>query len=163
MMVLYLKILSVTDGDYMKTCFMFGHSNTPDILAQLIETMEYCYEELGVRRFVVGSRGNFDRLMAWRGIRSLKEKHGDLLCQQVIAYHPALNRNEIRDVSPYVDGTYYPMGAERVPNAVAIRRVNELMVQEADVVLCYVRHPGNARNLLEYAQRKKKICINLAP
>lgn len=146
----------------MKTCFLFGHSDTPDILQALKEAMDYCYEELGVRRFVVGSRGSFDCRMARSAIRYLKEKHTDILAQQLLAYHPALNRGEARCVAACFDGTYYPEGAERVPNAVAIRRVNERMVQEADAVLCYVRHPGNSRDLLEYARRKHKICINLA-
>jgi len=74
----------------------------------------------------------------------------------------ALNRGEARCVAACFDGTYYPEGAEYVPNAVAIRRVNEQMVQEADAVVCYVRHPGNSRDLLEYARRKHKTCINLA-
>lgn len=161
-MFLYMSILSVTDGDDMKTCFMFGHSDTPDILQSLMVAMDYCYEQLGVRRFVVGSRGNFDRRMACRGIAYLKEKHDDLLAQQVIAYHPALHRAEVQSVPNCFDGTYYPFGAERIPNAFAIRRVNELMVQESDVLICYAFRPGNARNLLEYAQRKNVPIINLA-
>jgi hypothetical protein len=30
------------------------------------------------------------------------------------------------------------------------------MVDTADTMICYVKHPGNTRNLIEYAQRRQK-------
>jgi len=146
----------------MKTCFMFGHANTPDVFAQLTQAMEYVYRKLGIRDFVVGSRGDFDRIEAVKGVRYIKGQYHDVTARRLLAYHPALQRSELFDVPKCFDGSYYPCGLEKTPNTYAIRKANEIMVQEADVIICYVAHPGNSRNLLEYAQKQKKMCINLA-
>ena len=45
---------------------------------------------------------------------------------------------------------------EDVPRPYAIVRSNQYMVENSDFIICYVRHIGNTRNLLEYAQRRKK-------
>ncbi|MBQ2996240.1 MAG: hypothetical protein IJE22_03265 [Oscillibacter sp.] len=146
----------------MKTCFMFGHSNTPPIHEALIQALETAYHDHGIRRFVVGSRGDFDRQRAIPALRYLKEKYDDLEIQRLIAYHPALGRGEAIDVPDVFDSTYYPEGMENVPLSYCIRRANERMVTEAELIICYVAHFGNTRSLLEYAERKKIPCLNLA-
>ena len=154
-------ILSNEDGDTMKTCFMFGHADTPEIRQELCRAMEYCYDALDVRCFVVGSRGNFDCRQAPAGLRHMKQLHDDVQAKKLIAYHPALGRSEAEFEPPF-DCTYYPEGLETTPNAYAIRKANEIMVTQADVIICYVCHPGNTRNLLEYARKRNMTCINLA-
>lgn len=146
----------------MKTCFMFGHANTPPIHEALVQALDTAYQDFGIRRFVVGSRGDFDRQRAIPALQSLKERYDDLEIQRLIAYHPALGRDESLDVPSVFDSTYYPDGMETVPLPYCIRRANEMMVKEADLIVCYVCHFGNTRELLEYAERKKIPCMNLA-
>lgn len=146
----------------MKTCFMFGHSDTPDVFLKLAWALEYCYNELGIRRFVAGSRGNFDTSEVFAGLIYLKSCHKDIETQRLIAYHPALRRKELRVDEKFYDSTYYPGGLEKTPYVYAIRKANEIMVTKADFVICYVTHPGNARNLLEYVIKHKVPYINLA-
>ena len=146
----------------VKTCFMFGHSDTPNVFSAMIQALDFCYGELGIRRFVVGSRGQFDRTEAPAGLKYLKNKHDDIEIQQLIAYHPALGCKEQYRFDRLFDSTYYPGSMERTPNAAAIRKANECMVKEADFLICYVTHPGNTRNLLEYAKGRGVSHINLA-
>ena len=146
----------------MKTCFMFGHANAPPIHEALVQALETAYQDYGIRRFVVGSRGDFDRQCAITALQSLKERYDDLEIQRLIAYHPALGRGESTDIPDVFDSTYYPEGMETVPLSYCIRRANEMMVKEANLIICYVRHPGNTRELLGYVERKKIPCMNLA-
>lgn len=58
---------------------------------------------------------------------------------------------------PGFGGTYYPEGMENIPKRYVIVRANKQMVNNSDWLIAYVRHPAsNARNLLEYAQRREK-------
>ena len=52
---------------------------------------------------------------------------------------------------------FYPPGMEKVPRRYAIVRANQHMVDHIDYLIAYVWHPAsNARNLLEYAQKREK-------
>ncbi len=58
---------------------------------------------------------------------------------------------------PGFDGTFYPPGMETVPKRAAIVRANRYMVDHSDYLIAYAWHPAsNARELVEYAQRRKK-------
>lgn len=48
------------------------------------------------------------------------------------------------------------------PRKAALVRANRYMVGSANSVICYVRHYGNSRTLLEYAQRRGIAITNLA-
>ncbi|MBP3634607.1 MAG: hypothetical protein J6J43_08565 [Oscillospiraceae bacterium] len=145
----------------MKTCFLFGHSDAPDLFAELTRALRYCYEELGIRRFVAGSRGNFDCIEAVRAFKWLKGEYDDVELQRLIAYHPALRRREHQWQGSVFGSTYYPEGLENTPPIAAIRKANELMVLQSDAVICYACHPGNARELLRYARRHGVFCMEL--
>lgn len=67
----------------------------------------------------------------------------------VLAYHPA---EQPIEVPLGFDGTYYPP-LEGIPRRYAIVRANQYMVKTADSLICYVRHHGNTRNLLDLATR----------
>lgn len=43
---------------------------------------------------------------------------------------------------------------ERVPRRLAILKANRYMVEHSDCIIAYIRRPGNARNLLEYARKR---------
>ena len=113
--------------------------------------------------FYVGQYGNFDRLAAL-AVKQLKKQYPFLYLYLVLPYHP-VERSVPIPIG--FDGSYYPDGMETVPRRYAIVRANKKMVDSSDWLISYVCHPGsNARNLLEYAQRREEkglICtINLA-
>ena len=60
------------------------------------------------------------------------------------------------------DGTLYPDGLERVPRRFAIVRANCAVIDRCDCAIAYAVHPGNARNLPEYARSRKVHIANLA-
>lgn len=136
----------------MKTCFMFGHGTAPySILPQIEQAIEDHYAKYGVTAFYVGSRGQFDSIAA-TAVKQAKQRHPDIRLFLVLAYHPA---ERPVDLTGGFDNSFYPP-LENVPRPYAIVRANQYMVDTADTMICYVKHPGNTRNLLEYAQRRQK-------
>ena len=135
-----------------KVCFMFGHAATPyEAISSIEAAAERQYNENGIRTFIVGNRGSFDSY-ATTAIKSLKQRHSDISLLLLLAYHPG---ERSVDLTPEFDNSYYPP-LEGVPRQYAIVRANRYMVDTADSIICYVKHIGNTRNLLEYAQRRQK-------
>ena len=69
-------------------------------------------------------------------------------------YHPTERPMEL----PFgFDTTFYPPGMEHVPRRFAIPRANRYMVDHVEYLIAYAWHSAsNARNLLEYAQKRAK-------
>ena len=136
-----------------KICFLFGHATVPAGIGNLIEAAaRKHYLEYDIRIFVVGHRGQFDQAAA-SAIKRLKLQYPDITLLLLLAYHPA--------ESPMIlpegfDHSYYPP-LEGVPKPFSILQANRYMVTVSDSIICYANHPGNARNLYDYAIRRKKI------
>lgn len=134
----------------MKSCFMFGHSDCPNnMLPKIEEAIEEFYL-MGVTDFYVGSRGQFDRVAAF-AVKCAKHRHPDMRLFLVLSYHPAERPVCLWDG---FDGSYYPP-LENIPRPYAIVRSNQFMINHSDYLLCYVKHIGNAKNFLDYAQKRK--------
>lgn len=143
----------------IKTCFLFGHRDTPDdILPALEAAIKAQYASFGIRCFIVGHYGNFDKL-ASIALRNVKAKLVDMRLQMLIPYHPALQNIVAPDG---FDGTYYPDGLEQVPLRYRIVAANRKIVSIADTVICYVKYVGNAKDLLKLAIDRKIPIHNLA-
>ena len=111
-------------------------------------------------KFYLGGYGAFDSLCL-RTLSELKKEFQDI---------------ELIFITPYIDKTYSKLEfakyhyddvifppLESVPRKFAILKRNEWMVEEADLVIAYVKYSwGGAAKTLEYAKRKKKTIINLA-
>lgn len=101
-----------------------------------------------------GGYGEFDRL-AYRCTRRAKLSKSNIKNYLVIPY--LLNK----DIQCEHDEVIYPP-LENVPLKWAICHRNEWMVDNADVLICYVGHDwGGAYRTLIYAKRKNKTIINL--
>ncbi len=136
----------------MKSCFLFGHSDTPQDIQSAIEAaVEQQYRNHGIRQYYVGGYGSFDR-MAASAIKTLKKRYCDVCLYLLLPYHPAERPAETPEG---FDGTFYPP-LEKVPRRYAIVRANRYMIETCDSVICYVNHIGNTRKLLEYAQFRAK-------
>lgn len=136
--------------DY-KVCFLFGQSTAPAAVVELVEkAAERHYLELGIRTFVIGSRGNFDSYGA-AAIKRLKKKYADIMLQLLLAYHPSERSVALSDG---FDSSYYPP-LETVPRRLAIIKANQYMVDCADSIICYANSVGNSRKVFEYAMRRR--------
>lgn len=134
-----------------KRCFFIGHRDAmQDIVPALERTVEALITAHGVTEFFVGGYGGFDCLAAGAVIRA-KRSHPHITLELLLPYHPSE-----RPIEPPngFDGTFYPPGMERVPRRLAILKANRYMVNHSDCIIAYIRHPGNARNLLEYARKR---------
>lgn len=107
----------------------------------------------GYFEFYLGGYGDFD-IMASLVVTKLKEKYPQVERTLVIPY---LDR-EIDE--KFYDNSYYP-SLENVPKKFAIIKRNEVMVDEADVVIaCVINSWGGAVKTLNYARKKQKKIYN---
>ncbi len=144
----------------MKSCFFIGHRETSErILPELLAAVEKHIVEYGVREFVVGNYGGFDR-MAVKALLITKRRHPELVLSLLIPYHPSERAVQL---PRGFDNTFYPPEMEKVPKRYAIVRANRYMVEHVDYLIAYTWHPAsNARNLVAYAKRREKkglICV----
>lgn len=134
------------------TCFFIGHREASEGLRlELNAAVEKCIAA-GCTEFIVGHYGQFDALAA-SVVKELKEKYSDLRLVMLLPYHPAEHPIEL---PPGFDTSYYPLGMETVPRSVAIKEANRRTILTVDYVIAYARHPGNARDLAEYAEKRGK-------
>lgn len=134
-----------------KSCFLFGHADAPQSVLPILEQAIEDEIAHGTSVFYVGYHGNFDRIAAC-ALRSVKHRHSEISIMLVLAYHPA---EQAIEAPQGFDGTYYPP-LVGVPRRYAIVRANQYMVKASDSLICYVRHHGNTRNLLDLAVRQKR-------
>ena len=142
------------------TCCFFGHKDAPStIMVRLEETIEKLIAEQGMNNFLVGNQGQFDS-MVLAALRRLKNKYPEISYNVVLAYMPT----EKGEWNPYEYWeTMLPEGLEAVHPRYVISKRNEWMVNESDVVICYIKHSwGGAYKYVEMAQRKKKQILNIA-
>ena len=137
-----------------KCCFFIGHREaSEDLYPVLQEAVETHIIEYGVREFVVGHYGGFDRLAA-RSVKEAKKRHPKIALFLLLPYHPA---ECPIDVPKGFDSTYYPPGMENVPRRLAIVRANRYMVDHTDYLIAYAWHHGsNTFELVEHALARER-------
>ena len=136
-------------------CTFFGHKDTPyEVKDKIRETIIRLIEEKDFTDFYVGNHGNFDRMV----LSVLKELH-DLYPQIHYAVALAyLTQNTYEDYS----NTVYPESIESVPKRFAIDFRNKWMLQQADIVIAYIRRSiGGAAKFTEMAKKRGKEVIDI--
>lgn len=117
----------------MFSCFFIGHGHMgQEVYPLLAGAVERLILD-GVEEFLVGRYGQFDA-MAARAVRTAKERHASVT---------------LLLLEPY----YRP---EAAPKRAAIARANRAAVDGSTHLLAYVKHPGRARDVLEYALRRER-------
>lgn len=119
----------------MKLCFFVGHRDAPETIRPALEQAVWRHiEEHGVRRFVVGNHGNFDR-MARQVLTEAKKRHPDLDLRLAVPYPPS-----VRSVSlpRGFDGVYFPPELEGAPSRGAAARLDRLLLEQATHLIAYV-------------------------
>lgn len=136
----------------MKTCFFIGHRDAPEVVKkELAEEVERHIVEYGVTDFVVGGYGKFDA-MAENAVLDAKKRRPEVALHRLLPYYRPDRPVELPEG---YDGTLYPPGMERAPKRAAIVRANHYMVDHSDFLIAYVRHFGNSRDLVEYAEKRE--------
>ena len=109
--------------------------------------------------FYLGGYGDFDSICAC-ACKELKKEYSHI---EVVYVTPYINHSKIKemqDVGLYDTSIYPPL--ENVPPKFAILKRNEWMVENADLVIAYVKNNyGGAYKTLNTAKRKKKKIINI--
>ena len=140
-----------------------GHSNFSFSDATKDELKNLLLEKIRKNptcKFYLGGYGDFDGLC----LRTLKDLKADFPEIELIFITPYLDKNYSKlEFAKYnYDDVIFPP-IESVPRKFAILKRNEWMVEQADLVIAYVKYSwGGAAKALEYAKRKKKRIINIA-
>ena len=156
----------INSGEYRmgKTCALFGHrerfnlGNTDLLKEKLTTTICELIEKENVTLFLVGGHGTFDEI-ASRITHNLKEKYPFIETWIVLAYGSQLHQCKWCII---YDQFHFPESIERCKKLYAIPARNQYMVNQADIILCYVDTYGGAFNAIHYAYKKHKKIINLA-
>lgn len=144
----------------MRTVACLGHSTvSADISSQVRSEIVKLLIEDPDTEFLVGNQGQFDSIV-YHSLASLEKDFPDLQYKIVLAYMPG--QKEDYELYPS-KRTYYPEGMELVHPKFAISKRNRWMVEQCDVVLCYITHSwGGAAQFVKKAERKKIDVINIA-
>ena len=140
-----------------------GHSDflfNDDIKEQLKNILKNEIIKNPTSKFYLGGYGDFDGLC----LRTLRELKHDFPTIEILFTTPYLDKNysKLELAKYYYDDVIFPP-IESVPRKFAILKRNEWMVEQADLVIAYVKYSwGGAAKALEHAKRKKKRIINIA-
>lgn len=134
-----------------QSCFFIGHRETGEDVRPLLEEAVECHiVEYGIKQFIVGGYGGFDRMAASAVIKA-KQQHPEITLLLLLPYHPAEHKI---DLPQGFDGSYYPFENNAPPRKFAIVKANEMMIHACDYLIAYAWHPAsNARDLVETAIR----------
>jgi uncharacterized phage-like protein YoqJ len=141
----------------MKSCAFIGNKNTPfkvkGILAQAIRDLIL---NDNVTSFYVGTHGAFDK-MVQEVLEELSKEYTFIKYSVVLAYLP-----KVRDDTIPYEKTIYPDGLEKIPPKYAIIERNKWMINQSDILICYVVDSfSNSFTFKEFAEKKGKCVINL--
>lgn len=131
---------------------MFGHRDVSDAIQEKLEqAVERLYLEHDISVFYVGYHGMFDSY-AGAAVKAVRKQFPKISLYCVIPYHPAVRPIELLEG---YDGSFYPP-LERVPPRYAIPKANQYMISVCGAVICYVKHCGNSKTLLNTAIKRAK-------
>lgn len=141
------------------TCTFFGHSqihNYNEVISKLYDTVYELVEERGVRDFLVGNNGTFDR-MVLNVLRQISESH-KISYSVVLSYLNVAEHKELYNV----EETVYPELLERTPKHYAIDKRNRWMIKRSDIVVTYVNTCiGGAAKFAEICEKRGMEIIKL--
>ena len=144
----------------------FGHRSlyvTDELRNEIFDTIKKIIRQGETVSFYCGGYGDFDTLCA-RACLAIKKENSFCKTFLVTPYMTESRQRKIKEImhEKLYDGVIYPPLENTPPKAAIIKR-NEWMIREADFIVAYVKNTyGGAYKALQYAQKKKKVIINLA-
>ena len=142
-----------------KTCTFFGHRDCPETIKPKIrEAVIDLIENHGVTMFYVGNQGNFDRLVR-SVLKEVTTAYPGVGYAVVLAYMPPA---KAANLSEDFSDTMLPEGIEKVPKRYAIPWRNKWMIDHANYVVTYIKHPyGGAAKSQKTARKMNKTMYSL--
>lgn len=141
------------------TCTFFGHTRSPDDLKPKIKAAAIdLIENSGVKKFYVGTHGDFDR-MATDVLMELRKQY-EIEYFRVLSTVPT--KKDEFDTADY-SATVVPDGIERIMPKYRIIWRNKWMIKQSDYVITYINNPygSGAAKYAALAQKRKKVMIKL--
>lgn len=142
-----------------KICCFCGHRDCDSLMREQIkEKITDLIENQGITVFYSGGMGNFDMLCG-SVVREFKQKYEDIrLCLVAPYMTKKLNTDRAYYNEMYDEIIIPDLGEVHYKRAITER--NKWMVDQSDVVLCYVtRSSGGAYTMREYAAKTDKNVI----
>ena len=134
-----------------------GHQILDEILYPLLIKL---IKEKPFVQICIGRNGEFDIYAASvikRAQKAMGKDNNELIC--VLPYQ----QKDMELYEEYYDSVMIPEQIERTHPKNAITKRNRLMVEAADLIVCYVkREAGGAYSSVKYAEKLGKRIINLA-
>lgn len=151
-----------SESDMDKICSLFGHRDVYcDLKKEIIDAIEVAINEYGISTFYVGDNGDFDR-MAAGAVRLIKQKYPNIKLVLVLPYFTNKLNNYKHIYESDYDSIYIPSELADVHPKSAITKRNRIMVDESDLIICYLsREHGGAYTSVNYAKKKNIPTINL--
>lgn len=150
-----------------KTCSLFGHRRMwlNDGIKEKLKNELTKQIENGFVRFLIGTHGDFDSL-ALSVLRSLKQKYQylqiGLVFTSLYAFQKKYNGYSVADLYSDCEIFMYPIEEEYYKRQIIIS--NRYMINESDLVVCYVNpktYQSGSKLAMKYAIKQNKKVINL--
>ena len=157
-------------GGYMKTIAFFGHRqifNKQLVEERLIKVIEEVIPQ-GFSKFLIGSHGEFDSIALSTCLRYKRRNNGNITINVVLTSLSALSRKKYgyskADIykNKGCEPILYDIEDEYIKNRIIAS--NKKMVDESDLIICYVDrnlHKSGAKSAILYALKQNKRVINL--
>ena len=143
----------------MKSCAFFGHRKGEYSQEEriLFEVLKRLIERYQVFQFYIGARGDFDWL-ATALLSELRKQYPFVRLTKVLSYIP---KEKEQSQPQYFDDSIYLL-ERKVPPRFCILETNKMLVDKVDFVISGIKYcGGGARKAVEYAERKKKVIIDV--
>ena len=148
-------------------CSIFGHrrvSGLKNVQSKLVSKLEELIGR-GVNTFLVGINGEFDKL-AISTLRMLKEIHPKIKIFIVVSDLSKLSLDKFgySKLSAYADLKVISYEIENIHFKNRITFSNKKMVEQSDIVLCYVdfkKNNSGAKKAVLYAKKSLKEIVNI--
>ena len=154
----------------MKTIAFFGHKHILDnrvIKEKLMNTLKEVTPQ-GFSRFLIGSHGDFDKLVLSTCLNYRKTIDNHIKINVVLTSLSFLNKDEygFSKVDIYnnknCETIFYDIEETHFKNRITVS--NKKMVDESDLIICYVDmniYKSGAKTTILYAIKQNKKIINL--
>ena len=137
-----------------------GHSTfreEPEVKEEFLKILEEKISGEDVI-FYLGGYGNFDKI-CFDLLSKLKSKYTNIKRVFITPY--LYNYDKLKSLSKIYDETMYPP-IETAPPKFAIDRRNRWMIENSDMLICYITHTfGGAYKTYKYALNKNIKIINI--
>ncbi len=154
------------------TCTFFGHraiENSEKIKTKLLHIIEELVTKQGVDTFLFGSKSQFNTL-CYEATGDIKKKYPNIKRIYVRAEYPLIDESYKAYILKDYEDTYYPKSIINAGKASYVKRNCEMIDKSSICVVYYsdnclksYKRNSGTKVAFEYAVRKNKKIINLAP